>query len=178
MPYYPNEIEYSEKYEDDDHVYEYRHVILDKPAAQDMMRISGPEKRLLEEDEWRRIGVRQSRGWQHYHIHRPEPHVLLFRRPVGTDAVTGRYPDVPDIVVAVDAESQVDGSVVITCTSLAGTVLHTMEAYAGLVADVYVLLLSRFFKVPVDQVKVVLPASQLLSDFPSSAPLLGLLGAS
>ena len=35
----------------------------------------------------------QSRGWVHYAIHRPEPHILLFRRPLGTDPVTGRVPD-------------------------------------------------------------------------------------
>jgi len=26
----------------------------------------------------------------HYAIHRPEPHILLFRRPLGTDARTGQ----------------------------------------------------------------------------------------
>ena len=24
-------------------------------------------------------------GWEHYALHRPEPHILLFRRPLGTD---------------------------------------------------------------------------------------------
>ena len=42
------------------------------------------------EGEWRGIGVQQSRGWQHYCLHRPEPHILLFRRPLGTDPQTGR----------------------------------------------------------------------------------------
>jgi cyclin-dependent kinase regulatory subunit CKS1 len=42
------------------------------------------------EGEWRGIGVQQSRGWQHYCIHRPEAHILLFRRPLGTDPQTGR----------------------------------------------------------------------------------------
>lgn len=46
--------------------------------------------KLLTEAEWRSIGVQQSRGWQHYAIHRPEPHILLFRRPLGTDPATGR----------------------------------------------------------------------------------------
>jgi hypothetical protein len=32
--------------------------------------------------EWRGIGVQQSRGWVHYAIHRPEPHIMLFRRPL------------------------------------------------------------------------------------------------
>lgn len=64
--------------------------------------------RLLTETEWRQLGVQQSRGWVHYAIHkyvlitlclslspndvlyRPEPHILLFRRPLGTDPATGR----------------------------------------------------------------------------------------
>ena len=32
--------------------------------------------------EWRSIGVQQSRGWVHYAIHKPEPHIMLFKRPV------------------------------------------------------------------------------------------------
>jgi cyclin-dependent kinase regulatory subunit CKS1 len=38
--------------------------------------------RILEEDEWRGIGITQSLGWQHYEVHAPEPHVLLFRRAI------------------------------------------------------------------------------------------------
>jgi magnesium-transporting ATPase (P-type) len=26
--------------------------------------------------------VQQSRGWVHYAVHRPEPHIMLFRRPL------------------------------------------------------------------------------------------------
>lgn len=80
------EIEYSDKYEDSQ--YEYRHVILPKEVAK--LLPQGKAMRLLSENEWRSLGVQQSRGWQHYEIHRPEPHVLLFRRPVGTDPVTGK----------------------------------------------------------------------------------------
>ena len=36
------------------------------------------------------VDTTQSRGWVHYAIHRPEPHILLFRRPLGTDARTGQ----------------------------------------------------------------------------------------
>ena len=43
-----------------------------------------PKSRTLTDTEWRNIGVQQSRGWEHYAIHRPEPHILLFRRPLGT----------------------------------------------------------------------------------------------
>ena len=35
------------------------------------------------------MGVQQSRGWEHYAVHKPEPHILLFRRLLGTDPVTG-----------------------------------------------------------------------------------------
>lgn len=38
----------------------------------------------MTEMEWRALGVQQSRGWEHYALHRPEPHILLFRRPLGT----------------------------------------------------------------------------------------------
>ena len=85
MPHYPEEIEYSEKYQDD--YYEYRHVLLTKSLYKQM-----PKGRLLNENEWRSLGVQQSRGWVHYDIHRPEPHILLFRRPLGTDPNTGITP--------------------------------------------------------------------------------------
>lgn len=62
-----------------------RHVILPKELAKTL-----PKSRLLTETEWRQIGVQQSRGWTHYAIHRPEPHILLFRRPLGTDPQSGR----------------------------------------------------------------------------------------
>ena len=41
------------------------HVILPKDLAKTL-----PKNRLLTETEWRGIGVQQSRGWQHYAIHR------------------------------------------------------------------------------------------------------------
>ncbi|CAM9359923.1 unnamed protein product [Ectocarpus sp. 12 AP-2014] len=78
-----NRIDYSEKYVDGS--FEYRHVILPKATAKIL-----PQSRLLTEDEWRNLGVQQSRGWQHYAVHTPEPHILLFRRPLGTNPVTGR----------------------------------------------------------------------------------------
>lgn len=62
--------------------------------------------RLLEETEWRSLGVEQSPGWAHYGTHRPEPHILLFRRPlpaVPATAVTsaGDITAVPAPVAAV-----------------------------------------------------------------------------
>ena len=85
MPHYPKVIEYSDKYYDS--YYEYRHVILPKELFKKI-----PGKRLLSEVEWRSHGVNQSKGWIHYTIHKPEPHVLLFRRPIGTDPNTGIAP--------------------------------------------------------------------------------------
>ena len=40
--------------------------------------------------EWRAIGIQQSRGWEHYLLHKPEPNILLFRRPIQTDQRTGK----------------------------------------------------------------------------------------
>ncbi|XP_065209381.1 cyclin-dependent kinases regulatory subunit 1 [Planococcus citri] len=69
------EFYYSPKYYDDK--YEYRHVVLPKEIAR---LVSKTE--LMSEAEWRAIGVQMSPGWVHYMIHRPEPHILLFKRPV------------------------------------------------------------------------------------------------
>ena len=68
-------IEYSAEYEDTEYIY--RHVKLPPIKA-----IRCPEPlRILSETEWRALGVRQRPGWEHYAVHRPEPHILLFRRP-------------------------------------------------------------------------------------------------
>ncbi|GCC34598.1 hypothetical protein chiPu_0013073 [Chiloscyllium punctatum] len=72
------QIYYSDKYYDDQ--YEYRHVILPKELAKQV-----PKTHLMSEDEWRKLGVQQSLGWVHYMMHEPEPHILLFRRPLSKD---------------------------------------------------------------------------------------------
>ncbi|KAG9511012.1 Cyclin-dependent kinases regulatory subunit, partial [Fragariocoptes setiger] len=69
------QILYSDRYYDDK--YEYRHVQLPPEIAKLV-----PRSHLMTEAEWRAIGVQQSPGWIHYMIHEPEPHVLLFRRPI------------------------------------------------------------------------------------------------
>jgi cyclin-dependent kinase regulatory subunit CKS1 len=69
------QIKYSEKYYDLN--YEYRHVIL-PPNLNKLI----PSNRLLTEAEWRSYGIQQSKGWVHYSIHPPEPHILLFRREI------------------------------------------------------------------------------------------------
>mmetsp|Transcript_21938 Transcript_21938/g.53404 ORF Transcript_21938/g.53404 Transcript_21938/m.53404 type:complete len:98 (+) Transcript_21938:40-333(+) len=81
---YPDEIEYSDKYADDD--YEYRHVQLPREVFK---KIRNRANELLSEEEWRSLGVQQSLGWKHFGIHKPEPHILLFRRPLGTNPRTG-----------------------------------------------------------------------------------------
>ena len=86
MPHYPTEIEYSEKYYDD--CYEYRHVILTK----EKMKLIRDKSGCLSEEEWRSIGVQQSKGWVNYCRYEGEPHILLFRRPKGTDPLTGVAP--------------------------------------------------------------------------------------
>lgn len=80
-----NGIQYSERYYDD--VYEYRHVVLPPEIAKRV-----PKGRLMSEAEWRGLGVQQSRGWVHYAIHRPEPHILLYRRPKGYGQNPGPLP--------------------------------------------------------------------------------------
>ena len=76
-------IEYSEKYNDEN--YEYRHVIMPKELAKTL-----PRSTLMSEQEWRNAGIQMSRGWQHFMIHRPERHIFLFRRPLGTDPPSGK----------------------------------------------------------------------------------------
>ncbi|KAL1918330.1 uncharacterized protein VTP21DRAFT_2990 [Calcarisporiella thermophila] len=70
---YADQIIYSERYYDDE--FEYRHVTLPKQLARYV-----PPGRLMAECEWRGLGVKQSRGWEHYMLHAPEPHILLFKR--------------------------------------------------------------------------------------------------
>ena len=74
-------IYYSDKYYDDK--YEYRHVTLPHEIAKMV-----PKTHLMSEDEWRSLGIQQSQGWIHYMIHEPEPHILLFRRPLKSQPPT------------------------------------------------------------------------------------------
>lgn len=71
---FAEKIYYSDTYRDRDQNI-YRHVIL----PQEIMKYV-PKNRLMEEHEWRALGVAQSRGWKHYMLHNPEPHILLFKR--------------------------------------------------------------------------------------------------
>ena len=69
---FDHRIIYSERYSDDE--YEYRHVILPKPLYRMLPKhYFNPDKsgtlRILEEHEWRGIGINQSMGWEHYEVH-------------------------------------------------------------------------------------------------------------
>jgi len=96
---YIEKIHYSDRYSDDH--FEYRHVILPKQLLQMIPKeYFNPDKsgtlRLLAEAEWRGIGITQSLGWEHYEVHAPEPHVLLFRRAkdfVAPTHMTSRFKD-------------------------------------------------------------------------------------
>ncbi|GAA94869.1 uncharacterized protein L969DRAFT_254292 [Mixia osmundae IAM 14324] len=89
-------IHYSERYSDDTH--EYRHVILPKGLLKMLPKhmFSSEDSgvlRILTEQEWRGIGITQSLGWEHFEVHAPEPHILLFRRdkaPQDTAMATGK----------------------------------------------------------------------------------------
>ncbi|KAJ2341934.1 hypothetical protein GGH91_003689 [Coemansia sp. RSA 2671] len=81
---YAGDIYYSERYSDDE--FEYRHV-----SMPDGLRKYLPDPpRIMEEVEWRFLGVQQSAGWEHYMVHVPEPHVLLFKRVKNTQQI--KYP--------------------------------------------------------------------------------------
>ncbi|KAL1895585.1 Cyclin-dependent kinases regulatory subunit (Cell division control protein cks1) [Ceratocystis pirilliformis] len=74
-------INYSARYSDSE--YEYRHVQIPKAMLnaipEDYRDPRTGTLKLLWEDEWRSIGITQSLGWEHYEVHEPEPHILLFK---------------------------------------------------------------------------------------------------
>ena len=87
MPRFPNEPEYSDKYQDE--CYEFRHIILTKWQYKIIRDIPG----LISEDIWRnKLGLKVSNGWTNYSRYAGEPHVLLLRRPLGMDLETGIIP--------------------------------------------------------------------------------------
>ena len=71
------------KFRYNDSEYEYRHVQLPKAMLKAIPRdYFDPSKgtlKLLWEEEWRNLGITQSLGWEHYEVHEPEPHILLFK---------------------------------------------------------------------------------------------------
>lgn len=85
---YIDSIGYSARYSDSE--YEYRHVQLPKAMLKaiprDYFDSSKGTLKLLWEEEWRGLGITQSLGWEHYEVHEPEPHILLFKRPIDYQA--------------------------------------------------------------------------------------------
>lgn len=69
------------RYSDND--FEYRHVQLPKQMLKAIPKEyfdgSRGTLKLLWEEEWRALGITQSLGWEHYEVHEPEPHILLFK---------------------------------------------------------------------------------------------------
>ncbi|KAM3507551.1 hypothetical protein MY10362_001693 [Beauveria mimosiformis] len=74
-------LELSPRYNDSE--YEYRHVQLPKAMLkaipEDYQDAQKGTLKLLWEEEWRALGITQSLGWEHYEVHEPEPHILLFK---------------------------------------------------------------------------------------------------
>ncbi|CCF60492.1 hypothetical protein KAFR_0K01380 [Kazachstania africana CBS 2517] len=85
---FQDSIHYSPRYSDDTN--EYRHVMLPKAMLKvipsDYFNSEVGTLRILTEDEWRGLGITQSLGWEHYECHAPEPHILLFKRPLNFEA--------------------------------------------------------------------------------------------
>lgn len=57
--------EYSERFMDSH--FEYRYVVLPRDMLSEEIKRKGA---LLSEEEWRALGIMQSRGWTHYGFHR------------------------------------------------------------------------------------------------------------
>ncbi|KAI9805430.1 MAG: transcription factor [Sarcosagium campestre] len=72
---------YSGRYSDNEN--EFRHVQLPKAMLKAIPKEYFDQSRgtlkLLWEAEWRDLGILQSLGWEHYEVHEPEPHILLFK---------------------------------------------------------------------------------------------------
>jgi len=58
---------------DEDDIYQYRHVILDK----DLVPLI-PKNRLMDECEWRALGIKQGPHWGHLYLFKK--HVFNFKR--------------------------------------------------------------------------------------------------
>ncbi len=98
---------YSERYSDNR--YEYRHVILPPKLAGCVSR-----QVLMSEKEWRAIGVQQAVGWEHFAWHAPEPHILLFRKPLTVVVATA-------VATAVATTDTTDPLTVVIATAVATT---------------------------------------------------------
>lgn len=80
-------IKYSDKFVDSE--YEYRYVVLPRAMTEQILELR-EQNLYLSEEESRGLGIIQSKGWVHYDYHLPEPHILLYKRPIGTNPRTGK----------------------------------------------------------------------------------------
>ena len=78
--------DYSDRFCDDTH--EYRMVTVPRALLPDI-RSKLNKEGVIDEEDWRSMGIKQSRGWTHYGNHSAEPHILLFKRLRCTDPKTG-----------------------------------------------------------------------------------------
>ena len=78
---------YSDKFFDSE--YEYRFVTLPRSMTDKIIEVRTQGK-YLSEEEARDLGIIQSKGWVHYDYHLPEPHIILFKRLIGTNPRTGK----------------------------------------------------------------------------------------
>lgn len=73
-------IVYSQKYEDDRYQYRLVHLPLKLFCAR---KAKFPDThRPLAEEEWRSLKVQGGPGWENFAVYKPEPHIMLFRRPL------------------------------------------------------------------------------------------------
>lgn len=78
---------YSDKFFDSE--YEYRFVTLPRSMTDKIIEIR-LQGRFLSEEESRELGIIQSKGWVHYDYHIPEPHIILYKRPLGANSGTDK----------------------------------------------------------------------------------------
>ena len=78
---FPKNLEYSHRYSDDHNEFRHVHLTREKALWYWEMVNNKVDETFLSEDQWRRLGLVMSPGWQHYGVHSREPHILLFCRP-------------------------------------------------------------------------------------------------
>ena len=140
MVKYPADILYSKKYAD--HSHEFRLVTLPKNIAESMYKLTAagtPHERLLEETVWRSLGVKQSPGWVHYSKFAPEPHILMFRRPL---------PAVPATAVATDGDSTTVPAPVAAAVSNAAVIVTGAAVVAAVAPTNITAPDAEFFTAP------------------------------
>lgn len=150
-----SELKYFDKYYDD--MYEYRDVILSQEISSQM-------NRTLSEDEWRELGIQQSRGWVHHATlrcgHYGSP-ILVFRRPLGTDPKTGKS---TDKILTLKLSWVTDGQVRVNCTSMAGSCVAALDLPASAGALDVLKKIAEKLKFQEERLQLLLPSGQLFKE--------------